>query len=262
MTLAPLVRPDIRGVEGKPVQLSQWCVVPGCLSLTQQRHHLWAKSYLRGQPYEWVRIGERTLPNSVGLCVRHHSDVTSPVGGHKAKITYDEATGLFDWWELDSLGELKNMGPLRGQALVDAEPEVRRVRREEGLCPTCGRVRHDKPKTQNGLPKRKAKTWGLLVPDDGEAGTDILDTYVEDLAVAMGLDPSSPRLLRYHFLVPTLEWVNQNKSAFLADWEESGTGPSDIAPSGERGAQGSDTGDLNVTAGVGLGDEVPAPPLL
>jgi hypothetical protein len=220
LTLAPLIRPDIKGVEGKPVELSQWCVVPGCLSLTQQRHHLWARSYLRGQPYEWVQIGERVLPNSVGLCVRHHDFVTSPVGGHKAKITFSEATGLFNWWELHTDGELKDMGPLRGQALVDPEPEVRRVRREEGLCPTCGHAVREKPKTQNGLPKRPAKTWSLLVPTDGEGGAEVLDVYVEDLAVLMGLDPQSPRLLRYHVLVPVLEWVNQNKSSFIADWEE------------------------------------------
>jgi hypothetical protein len=254
MTLAPLVIPEIRGIEGKPVALSQWCVVPGCLSLTQQRHHLWPKSYLRGQPYEWVEVAGRVIPNSVGLCVRHHGMVTSPVGGHQAQITYDPATGLFDWSELDWQGEMKNLGSLRGQALVDPEPEVRRVRREEGLCPTCGHVSRERPKTVDGLPKRKAKTWGLLVPDDGEAGTDILDTYVEDLAVVMGLDPGSPRLLRYHVLVPVLEWVNQNKSAFIADWEESGTGPSDTPPFGEAG-------DLGVTAGAGLGDDVPAPPL-
>jgi len=259
VTLAPLVIPEIRGVEGKPAVLSQWCVVPGCLSLTQQRHHLWPKSYLRGQPYEWVEIKGRTLPNSVGLCVRHHSWVTSPVGGHKAKITYDAGTGLFHWWELTQ-GEMKELGPLRGQALVESEPEVRRVRREEGLCPTCGHAIREKLKTQNGLPKRKAKTWGLLVPDDSEAGTDVLDVYVEDLGVLMGLDPQSPRLLRYHVLVPVLEWVMQNRVQFISDWEEDGiggeSGPSDTTPSGEQG-------DLGVTADTGLGDDVPvsSPPL-
>jgi hypothetical protein len=219
MTLAPLVRPDVRGVEGAPVQLSQWCVAPGCLSLTQQRHHLWPKSYLRGQPYEWVAIGERVLPNSVGLCVRHHGWVSSPVGGHKAKLTYDEGTGLFYWWEMVE-GEWKNMGSLRGQALVDPEPEARRVRREEGLCPTCGRVER---KERASLPKRPTKTWSLLVPTDEEKGADVLDVYVEDLAVVMGLDPESPRLLRYHVLVPVLEWVNQEKARFIADWEEAAT---------------------------------------
>jgi hypothetical protein len=220
VTLAPLVIPEIRGVEGKPAELSQWCVVPGCLSLTQQRHHLWPKSYLRGQPYEWVEVAGRVIPNSVGLCVRHHNEVTSPVGGHKAKITYDPGTGLFDWWEQADSG-WKSMGPLRGQALVDPEPEVRRVRREEGLCPTCGHVAKEK---RPALPKRPTKTWSLLVPDDEETGADILDVYVEDLAVVLGLEPESPRLLRYHVLVPVLEWVNQNKSAFVADWEEAAVG--------------------------------------
>ena len=223
MTLAPLVIPEIRGVQGKPVELGQWCVAPGCLSLAQQRHHLWPKSYLRGQPYEWVEIAGKVIPNSVGLCVTHHGWVSSPVGGHKAKITYDPDAGLFHWWTAVAEG-WHEVGPLRGQALVAPEPEVKRVRREEGLCPTCGRAQpHEKRKTSDGLPKRKAKTWGLLVPDDGEAGTDILDTYVEDFAVIMGLDPDSPRLLRYHVLVPVLEWVNQNKSSFIADWEEAAT---------------------------------------
>lgn len=230
MTLAPLVIPEIRGVEGKPAEISEWCVVPGCLSLTQQRHHLWPRSYLRGQPIEWVEVNGKVIPNSVGLCVRHHNWVTSPVGGHKAKITYEPDTGLFFWWEMDSFGE-REMGALRGQSLVAPEPEAKRVRREEGLCPTCGRAQpHEKRKTSDGLPKRKAKTWGLLVPDDGEAGTDILDTYIEDLAVAMGLDPDSPRLLRYHVLVPVLEWVMQNRVAFIADWEEDGVGAEPARP--------------------------------
>src|SRR5215471_12473702 len=221
MTLAPLVREDIRGVEGKPAQLDRWCVVPGCLSIAQQRHHLWPKSYLRGQPYEWVKVGERTIPNSVGLCMEHHAWVTGGPGGHRGKVTWNDALGLFEWWELDLDGDFQNRGPLRNQALVDPEPEVRRVRREEGLCPTCGRAaRRDKPKTQDGLPKRPTKTWNILVPDDTETGGDVLDVYVEDLAVLMGLDPESPRLLRYHVLVPVLEWVNQNKTGFIADWEE------------------------------------------
>lgn len=234
MTLAPLVIPEIRGVEGKPAPLSQWCVAPGCLSLTQQRHHLWPKSYLRGQPYEWVEINGKVIPNSVGLCVTHHGQVTSPVGGHKAKITYDLDTGIFYWWKLP---EEILVGPLRHQALVPPEPEARRVRREEGLCPTCGRAQpHEKRKTSDGLPKRKAKTWGLLVPDDGELGTDILDTYVEDLAVLMGLDPDSPRLLRYHVLVPVLEWTMQNRTEFISDWEEGADPARPTSTSSEVGA--------------------------
>jgi hypothetical protein len=224
VTLAPLVVPDIRGVKGAPVELSQWCVAPGCLSLAQQRHHLWPKSYLRGQPFEWVEVAGKVMPNSVGLCVAHHGQVTGEVGGHTAKIVYDVDLGLFEWHTRGTADEYRpweKVGLLRNQGLLEPEPEAKRVRREEGLCPTCGRAQpHEKRTTQNSLPKRKAKTWSLLVPDDAENGADVLDTLVEDLAVLMGLEPSSPRLIRYHVLAPTLIWVTMHKSEFVADWEE------------------------------------------
>jgi hypothetical protein len=223
MTLAPLVRPDIRGHKGKPVELPPRCVVPGCLSLVRQRHHLWPKSFLRGQPYEWVEIGERVLANSVGLCVRHHHEVTSPVGGHVAHIRWNERLAVFEWWENDEDRIWTCRGPLRGQALIEPEPEVHRVRRQEGLCPTCGHV-VDKPprlkREKTSLPPRKTKTWTILVPDDAEIGADVLDTYCEDLAVLLGFDTSSQRLLRYHVLAVALTWVNINKTQFVTDIEE------------------------------------------
>lgn len=221
MTLAPLVSPSIRGVEGKPAELGKWCVVPSCISLAQQRHHLWPKSYLRGQPYEWVRVEGEVLPNSVGLCVLHHNAVTSPVGGHLAHIRYSTALGLFEWWQTKGKGDgrWENLGPIKGQGFVTPEPEAATVRKREGLCPTCGKPKatHKKP-----LPKRKSKSWGVTVPDDGEAGADILDTYIENLGVLMGLDAQSPRLLRYHVLVPVLEWVSQDSARFVAEWEDEG----------------------------------------
>ena len=207
MTLAPLVRPDIRGVKGKPVELGAWCVTPGCISRSQQRHHLWPKSFLAGQPYEWVEVGGRTIANSVGLCIRHHDAVT--IG--KVHIRYVEGLELFEWWEDNET----NLGPLKGQGLIPAEP-IHRHPPGEGPCPVCGRPRKPKGMT---LPPRRTKSWGLLVPDDAEAGADVLDTYVQELAALMGLDPDSPRLLRYHVLVPVLEWVSQERVAFLRDWE-------------------------------------------
>ena len=50
-------------------------------------------------------------------------------------------------------------------------------------------------------------------------GAEILDTYVENLAALMGLEAQSPRLLRYHVLVPVLEWVSQDSARFVAEWE-------------------------------------------
>jgi len=204
-------------VKGKPVVLAHICVVPGCISIAQQRHHMWPKSYLRGQPYEWVKVGERTIANSVGLCIRHHTMVTGEVGGHSGKIVYLPLQGIFEWWEQGG-EEWYSLGPLKGQALVDPEPEAARVRRTEGLCPSCGRPKRPEPKFK--MPPRETKNWGVLVPDDAEKGAEILDTYVEDFAVVMGLNPESKRLLRYHVLVPALEWVSQHKGEFISDWEE------------------------------------------
>lgn len=223
MTLAPLVSPEIRGVEGKPVTLGEWCLAPGCIALAQQRHHFWPKSYLRGQPYEWVEVMGLTIPNSGGICMRHHSAVTGMVGGHTAHIRWSEKLSLLEWWELSIEIESEhweNRGPIKGQNFVAPEPEAARVRRAEQLCPTCG-----KPKSKHrkdALPKRKSKSWGVTVPDDGEVGADILDTYIENLGVLMGLDASSPRLLRYHVLVPVLEWVSQDSARFVAEWEDEG----------------------------------------
>lgn len=220
MTLAPLVIPEIRGVEGKPVELAQWCVAPGCISRAQQRHHLWPRSFLRGQPFEWVEVDGKVIPNSVGLCVKHHSMVTGEKG-HPAKIVYEPDVSLFYWYEnADYDEEWLLVGPLKNQGLIAPEPEARAVRRREGLCPECGRP-HPKPKGMT-LPPRHTKSWSLLVPDDAENGAEVLDTAVEELAALMGLDPESPRLLRYHVLVPVLSWVLQEKVRFVGDWDEAG----------------------------------------
>ena len=98
MTLAPLVSPHIRGVEGKPGEVGGVCAAPGCSSPAQQRHHLWPRSFLRGQAYEWVSVDGVTVQNTVGLCVACHLAVTGDVGGHRAHIKYDKGKGLFEWW--------------------------------------------------------------------------------------------------------------------------------------------------------------------
>jgi hypothetical protein len=221
ITLAPLVHPSVHGVEGKPVELGRWCITPGCLALAQQRHHFWPKSFLRGQPYEWVSVNGLTVANSGGVCMRHHNAVTGMVGGHMAHVRWSEKLKLLEWWELDVGMEGGNWycrGPLKEQGFTTPEPEAARVRRSEQLCPTCGKP---KAKHRTSLPKRKSKSWQVTVPDDGEVGADILDTYVENLGTLMGLDAQSPRLLRYHVLVPVLEWVSQDSARFIAEWEES-----------------------------------------
>jgi hypothetical protein len=217
MTLAPLVTPHIRGVKGKPVEFgSDECSCPGCHQKAQQRHHLWPKSYLRGQPYEWVSVDGVLLANSIGLCITHHSDVTGGPGGHTAKITYDERLQTFDWWVSNDRDEWICWGPLEQEAGLVHPTEASVVREKENLCPSCG-----KPKTKKPGKPRKTKSWTVKVPDEeAEHGSAVLDEYVDDLSVAMGWGDESKGVRRYHVLVNVLAWVQQMKPDFLSDWEE------------------------------------------
>lgn len=218
MTLAPYVHPSVHGVEGKPGILGAPCSAPDCGHMAQHRHHIWSRSYLRGQPVEWVSVNGIVLQNTCGLCVAHHDDVTGRVGGHKAHIRWNEKLQLLEWWEIWGGDEWKCVGPLKGEEapLVHAT-EASVVRKKEGLCPTCGHK--DRPKTKP-LPKRKSKSWNVSVPDDAEDGAAVLDEYVDDLSVALGFGDESKGLRRFHVLANVLLWVTQMKPTFLADWEE------------------------------------------
>ena len=229
MTLAPLVDPSIRGVEGKPSVVTDRCVQPECASAAQQRHHLWPRSFLQGQPNEWVSVQGQVIPNVVGLCHHHHAQVTG-TRGHLAHIRWNEGLKLLEWWE--NAGQLQpgfhddrwvSRGPLRSQGLVTASPVPPRARAAE-VCEGCGRP---KARPRLELPpgeRRKVKTWALVAPDDGEVGAEVLDVYIEDLGALMGFHDLSARLLRYHVLVPVLEWVSQNQAEFVNDWNEAADG--------------------------------------
>lgn len=226
MTLAPLVSPDIRGVEGKPGEVGGLCAAPGCSSPAQQRHHLWSRAYLRGQPYEWVEVGGVTVQNTVGLCVACHLAVTGDVGGHRAHIKYDRERGIFEWWARSSLpGGLDDgstgwffVGHLKQKGLVDGQPEAKRIRRQEGLCPECGRPVHKEKHAP--APRRKVTTWSVVVPADGEVGSDVMDDWIDQFAVMLGFGEAPSRLKRYHVLSLLLAWAAMNKETFLQDLEE------------------------------------------
>lgn len=214
MTLAPIVNPTVHGVKGKPVVLGFWCMAPGCTKPAQQRHHYWPKSYLRGQPYEWVSVDGIVIANSCGLCIAHHTEVTGDVGGHVAHVRWNPDLKLLEWWETDDtdwvcVGPMKDHDPLL--TLTEAEVE----REKEGLCPGCGR-----PKVKKKNKPRKVKSWAVKVPDDAEDGASILDEYVDDLSVALGFGDESKGVRRYHVLINALVWVTMMKQEFLEDWEE------------------------------------------
>jgi hypothetical protein len=221
VTLAPVVNPTIRGVAGPPGKLGFWCATPGCGQPAQQRHHLWPKSFLRNQPYEWVEVDGLLLQNSTGLCITDHNAVTGGPGGHQAHIRWNSGLQMLEWWQNE--GGLEDewvcYGPLKdaSEEILQTEAAVERVK--EDLCPSCGRPSRKEP---SDLPKRKTKSWTVSVPDDAEDGAAVLDEYVDDLSVALGFGDESKGVRRFHVLANVLLWVVQMKPEFLADWEDAG----------------------------------------
>jgi len=158
MSLAPAVHPAIRGVEGKARPVEKTCCAPGCISMSQQGHHLWSRSFLRGQPYDWVKLPSgRVVSNVVGLCMRHHNEVTGGVGGHQAMIRL-EPDETFIWLTPDT-GDINqpvwvHQGLLHPQpwsstpveiappAPVQPSPEHSHPNLDEGeTCDSCGYTR-------------------------------------------------------------------------------------------------------------------------
>jgi len=228
MSLAPLVHPAIRGVEGKRHPVAKFCAAPGCISASQDGHHMWPKSYLRGQPTEWVRLpSDRVVSNVIGLCRKHHHMVTSPLGGHKAAIQL-EPDETFIWLEPIASGWF-NLGLLNPQPFSETPVEEgdhvppSRAKAHSDLaegetCTSCGYTR---PPKREALPKRQTKTYTMVVPDDAEIGADVLDEWVEQLAVILGFGPDvTQRLVRYHTIVAALAWTMQNRQAFIEDIQE------------------------------------------
>jgi hypothetical protein len=205
LTLVPLDSNLVRGVEGKPPALAVVCGKPGCNRFASERHHLWPKSWLRGQPYEWVVLPNGdVIENSVGLCTLHHGHITGEVGGHKARILLFE-DNVLQWH--DRNGDEWTYVGILGDSL-DHQDEER--------CPTCGHVKQQaKP-----LAKRPAKSWNVTVPDDEEDGAVVLDSYVEDFAGIFGFADKSARLRRYHVLARVLQWASVNRIDLIREWEE------------------------------------------
>lgn len=78
------------------------CQVPGCQEPWAHRHHI-VRRTKTGGPQRWVAVDGVVLPNVMGICFRHHEQVTGMVGGHWARIGFpsiEELTGgLYrPWW--------------------------------------------------------------------------------------------------------------------------------------------------------------------
>lgn len=233
MTLLPSADFGIRGYPGNKYRVNDVCAHPACGKPSQHTHHCWPRSYLRGQPYEWVKLPDgRVIGNRVGFCVEHHEMLTGEIGGHRARLVWE--SGVM-WWQDRSpqpegvwtikrplttqppTGEKFVMNPrFTYEGVVYDTPDAHG--HVDGLvCPTCGHHTPDPDAPRAKQERRNTKQWVVTVPDDAEIGADILDSWVEDFAVPLGASAWSSRLKRYHVLVTVLAWANATRSEFIAD---------------------------------------------
>lgn len=226
MTL-PVFDRTPEGVDGPSYTVAH-CAVAGCRMRPEYTrsmgridpHHLVRRS-AHGKPKQWIRLEDgRVVGNIVGLCVRHHDDLTSPVGGHRNAIRY--RAGLFWWCEVISDG--RGSVDYRAISELDPQPPSRDDLDEAAhsheagtdVCPTCGqatRAEARPARSTPGEPPRPRKTWTVKVPDDSEDGAEVLDVLVDDLAPVLGYE-SSPNL-RYYTLARVLAFAQQSKRELL-----------------------------------------------
>jgi hypothetical protein len=225
MTLLPSDEFGIKGHPGPAYDVGETCWAPGCNRPAIHAHHMWPRSFLRNQPYEWVQLPDGTIVgNRAGMCFEHHDDCSSPVGGHRARIVF--ASGVFYWEERRHLAATDDsfsfdpphvmwvrVGPLDPQPPGAAEYKVKPVVTE--VCPTCGHSKR-KPATKPTA-ARKTSDWTLKVPADAEIGAEVLDGWADDIAVLLGFEDETSRLRRYHAVATGLAWVIQNRDEFVRD---------------------------------------------
>lgn len=226
MSLAPAIDPAICGIHGEEPARNDWCPLPGCASRAQERHHLWSRSYLRGQPQNWVQLPSMSIcANVMRLCVMHHRKITGEIGGHQGWIKLEhgdvfvycepEGNGWKTLGQLNPQPEIKGMdGSPKREAMTAARAHVHLKPGES--CETCGYTR---PVKGTPGPKRKQATWTVNVPDDAEIGADVLDDWVEQFAAVLGFE-GSKGITRYHVLAVVLAWAMQNKVGLIEDLTE------------------------------------------
>jgi hypothetical protein len=224
VTLLPSSDFGIRGHEGNAYDVDPACSEPLCTKPAAHTHHCWPRSYLRGQPYEWVRIGEIVIGNRLGFCVEHHDMLTGEVGGYRARLAWE--AGVM-WWEnrlqwlnappsapeWERLGPTKNQPPVAGKHTRDHQELA-----EGEVCPTCG---HHKV-SERALPKPgrvdgPVKEWVAAGDPEGAA---LLDEHVEDFAIVLGMSDWTKKQKRYHVTSIVFAWAQQHREEFIADVAE------------------------------------------
>lgn len=102
MTLLPVepvrISYDPTWEEMYPVERAAVCQAPGCNEQHTVGHHVIRRSYTGNKPVPLVAIDGVVVQNVVRLCAWHHSKVDGGVGGHRARITWDNERGWL-WHE-------------------------------------------------------------------------------------------------------------------------------------------------------------------
>lgn len=150
MTLPPVESKQVRGVDGPPLLVNDVCGHPECDEPASERHHIYSRGLLKGA-YDWWSFKDTDVryPNVIGLCGKHHLDVTGGIGGHRAAIMLELDKGYY-WYVPSDMG-WRRLGPLRPQPVED------HVHDDPDTCPTCGRRKERKPKLPPGPPREKTK---------------------------------------------------------------------------------------------------------
>jgi hypothetical protein len=222
MTRLPIDGDQVRGVAGPDYKVGPRCCNPRCRRIAEHAHHIWPRSYLRGQPKNWVELPDgRVIGNKCAVCSECHLMLTGDIGGHKAAIR----VGIEDlrlWWcktagengsmTYEPLDPIDPQPPTR-EALVASPADV-----ESDDCPTCGQPRARRRPSPAGR-RRARKTWPVKVPDDAEEnGAEVLDSLTEDLAPLLGLHPDDRGGYasgRYYVLVPALYFAQTKRDEFV-----------------------------------------------
>lgn len=211
MTLWPTSeRFNAKGVPAVSYPLNKTCAHPECSEPADDAHHIFRRSGALGQQTSWFVVlmnekdefeHEQPLPHVVGLCRKHHDQITD----NQAWIKFEG--GIFLWYD--------------------------RVGGEEAVCANHFRLvgpLNPQPGSQAGKPKRKRHTGearrqrttiSIKVPCDTEDGGAVWDETMEQVKeklILAGLYGETDRIPVYEALIAALrDWLNTPDVSIVAE---------------------------------------------
>jgi hypothetical protein len=230
VTLPPVERMNlVVGLKGERYKVGPLCSNPDCRRVADHVHHIFRRSAIGGD-LPWVKIDGWLVGNLTGLCVPCHNEVTGNLGGHRAAIRFDSQTKTFFWafvHEIDSGLDSPSIDYIRTAPLDPQPPTPETLKAqvpgqvpepaESEHCPFCGQTRRRLAVARAPEARRRRKSWNVSVPDDSEDGADVLDAFVDEVAMLLGAGDWEERNRRYWALVHVLAWTMQRREEFERD---------------------------------------------